>query len=340
MRRLAIAGLSLAALIAIQTRPVQACSILRPPDQQVLETSVADRMVRSSASVDVMYLQSAVAVESASGSFPYAAVPYRLTFRRGVHLAGRGTSTMTVVGFLEQGSVDSQFAESRRGVHAQFDAGILTGLEASRPFRPHQDAPEHFGSCGPGHIRGEFGSLYLVFRDPQGGLLGPVVRGFSGGQNTMFAGPSFTRLVDIRDPWLTAVRLSVANRALPASSLRPVRVLNPSPGQRSATSSGAIQRVVNRPRWLTRPTFLDFARHYPRQALEEGIRGRAVLRCQVGDRGQLSGCSTISETPAGFGFGAAALRLSRIFTMSDVDTEGQPTRGGTVRVPVDFMIPQ
>jgi len=70
--------------------------------------------------------------------------------------------------------------------------------------------------------------------------------------------------------------------------------------------------TITNPEWLRRPSDLD--RYYPERARRRGMEGRAVLDCGVSTQGALS-CLVVSETPANWGFGEAALRISRDYQM-------------------------
>jgi protein TonB len=70
--------------------------------------------------------------------------------------------------------------------------------------------------------------------------------------------------------------------------------------------------TITSPEWLRRPR--DLARYYPERALRHGIEGRVVLDCGVSTLGALS-CLVVSQTPANWGFGEAALRISRDYQM-------------------------
>ena len=96
--------------------------------------------------------------------------------------------------------------------------------------------------------------------------------------------------------------------------------------------------VITRPDWLSRPSGEDLARFYPDRAREEGVSGRATISCTVTARGGLTGCSVVSETPSGSGFGAATLRAAGRFRMKPKTENGQPVEGGTVKVPLVWQL--
>lgn len=95
--------------------------------------------------------------------------------------------------------------------------------------------------------------------------------------------------------------------------------------------------VITNPQWLERPDARDFARYYPERALERGQEGRVNLACIVAADGRIS-CSVTSEDPSGWGFGEAALRISRHFRMAPATRDGAPTSGGRVNVPIRFNV--
>src|SRR5262245_24124712 len=94
---------------------------------------------------------------------------------------------------------------------------------------------------------------------------------------------------------------------------------------------------ITPPAWTARPSSEDYRRYYPPGAFASGVSGRVVLECIVSREGQLS-CSVISETPANFGFGAAAVRISQHFRVAPATQDGHATAGGRIRVPIRFEV--
>lgn len=82
------------------------------------------------------------------------------------------------------------------------------------------------------------------------------------------------------------------------------------------------------------------ARYYPERAQRMEKGGSATIQCTVTAKGTVTACSVVSEEPADFGFGEAALKLSRLFKMKPKTEDGAPVEGGTVRIPLRFVVPQ
>ena len=103
------------------------------------------------------------------------------------------------------------------------------------------------------------------------------------------------------------------------------------PGRRRSSPSPGGWRV---------PTGRDMARYYPERAQRFGINGAAIVSCNVTAVGTLESCTVVEETPSGFGFGVAALRMTPLFKMEPNTADGAPVGGGTVRIPIRFSLPR
>jgi protein TonB len=82
------------------------------------------------------------------------------------------------------------------------------------------------------------------------------------------------------------------------------------------------------------PTAADMAKSYPEKALDSGKEGSAVLQCTVKKDRALTNCTVSSETPQGFGFGDAAVQLSKFFRMK---AAAKP--GARLTIPIQFQTP-
>lgn len=88
--------------------------------------------------------------------------------------------------------------------------------------------------------------------------------------------------------------------------------------------------------WIREPTSRDFARYFPRRALDQGQSGRVVLDCLIGDNGRLS-CSVAQESPSGYGFGQAGMNISRQLRVQSRLPNGSPAAGRRLRLPLSFQ---
>ncbi len=88
-------------------------------------------------------------------------------------------------------------------------------------------------------------------------------------------------------------------------------------------------------RWASRPGRRDFERAYPQRALFANQSGHVTLDCVASGSGVLD-CSVAVELPRGYGFGRAAMDLSRQFRLQPTTADGRSVAGGHIQVPVEF----
>lgn len=95
--------------------------------------------------------------------------------------------------------------------------------------------------------------------------------------------------------------------------------------------------AIGRPQWTALPKAQDLIDAFPKDALKVGVRkGRVVMHCTIGPAGELAGCEVSSEDPPGYGLGKATVGLAGTFRLSLWSSEGLPTIGGTVNIPIRF----
>jgi protein TonB len=86
-------------------------------------------------------------------------------------------------------------------------------------------------------------------------------------------------------------------------------------------------------KWRRLPAIDDLARAYPAKAMENGVGGEVLMHCRVTPAGGMADCSIVSETPSGYGFGAAALSLAPFCHLRG----GPYGSNASVEIPIRFF---
>lgn len=98
--------------------------------------------------------------------------------------------------------------------------------------------------------------------------------------------------------------------------------------------------MTGKPRWTAGPAAEDLAGAIPAAAVTAGVKtARVKMSCTVIRGGAVADCAVVSEEPSGLGFGAATLGLAKGIRVSIWTSEGLPTVGGGVTVPIRYEIP-
>lgn len=90
--------------------------------------------------------------------------------------------------------------------------------------------------------------------------------------------------------------------------------------------------------WLERPSPEDIRAALPAEALTRGRSGEVDLVCRVTTDGVPQHCEAVEERPEGFGFGVAALLLSRQFLFRPATEHGVPVES-QIRTTINFEMP-
>jgi len=88
--------------------------------------------------------------------------------------------------------------------------------------------------------------------------------------------------------------------------------------------------------WAKKPTQDDLLAVWPKAAMARGRGGKALIDCKMSRLGALYGCTVVSESPVGGGFGGAAIALTPQFLMRPAIRNGQLVEGEEVRIPITF----
>lgn len=76
--------------------------------------------------------------------------------------------------------------------------------------------------------------------------------------------------------------------------------------------------------------------YYPPAARRAGKTGHVILACSVTGGGRLTECVVAEESPPGWGFGEAALRMAPLFKMRPITKSGRSVAGAHIRIPINF----
>lgn len=108
----------------------------------------------------------------------------------------------------------------------------------------------------------------------------------------------------------------------------------PPPGAGSGESP-----AFARPEWIERLSEAQMLPYFPRSAIQLHMNGTAWLACQVDAHNRARRCRILRETPAGYSFGPAAMRMSRLFRIRPPTRDGLPQYDAWVRIQIDFEVP-
>jgi TonB family protein len=112
--------------------------------------------------------------------------------------------------------------------------------------------------------------------------------------------------------------IKLLGTVLLATALASCASSSPSPSQQTPTSN---DRPAN---WRSLPAADLFLRAYPQRAWDEGVGSKVMLDCTIGTDGHLHDCTVVSESPAGWGFGEATLKLTPYFLFTPAQKDGLP----------------
>jgi TonB family protein len=131
---------------------------------------------------------------------------------------------------------------------------------------------------------------------------------------------------------------NAAHRALYARAMRYRNALG-ALALLAASACSTYGDTADNPIRIVRPTRQEIMRVYPREALAQGISGRATVECEIITGGQLDHCRVVTEDPEGKGFGDAAIQLAFEHTVRP-DANGYMPVGRRVDLPVQFTPPR
>jgi TonB family protein len=104
--------------------------------------------------------------------------------------------------------------------------------------------------------------------------------------------------------------------------------------------SGAAQSAPPAvPMWISAPAPADIADLYPDRAQRMEKAGEATVSCAIQATGRLGDCAILDESPPGWDFGYAAIKIATYrYRISTVDKHGKDIVGRRMILPVTFQL--
>ena len=104
------------------------------------------------------------------------------------------------------------------------------------------------------------------------------------------------------------------------------------------TADGSMLPSSN-PDWMIKPSPEDIWWAYPPKARADDVAGRATITCNISVDGVPEDCTVVSEQPADYGFGEAAVSLASRMRFRPMIRCGRAERSH-VRIPIAFSLPE
>ena len=122
----------------------------------------------------------------------------------------------------------------------------------------------------------------------------------------------------------------------------PVVDTGPTPPALSSTQGSAESSTTSSPsfvkaRWTQFPDGNALNAYYPARAAEDEVEGSATVQCVVIDAAGRVSCSTVSETPKGYNFGAQTVKMVQDKGRVDV-AHGDVKIGDVLRTVVKWQL--
>jgi TonB family protein len=96
----------------------------------------------------------------------------------------------------------------------------------------------------------------------------------------------------------------------------------------------AAPRLITDPQWTGVPRMTEAV--YPPRAIKARVTGITTVECEARGDGTMKKCVCLEETPAGFDFGRAAVRLGMAHRIKPRDLDGSSVAGAHVRFQIRF----